>query len=685
MPETSLPPKTGLTDEENTRLAAGSFLVFILAHVLLLLAIMAAGRLAMVRAFAEPGLLAGREADLWAMWRTGLLFDLRTATIGLSPMYVLGLAACFFGPAARVCSALQKIYSPVLFFAAALAAVTNFYYYQTFHNEIDIFIFGLINDDTRAIMASVINDYPIVRVILSLAAVTCLGSHITRSAWRAGRRPGPPSGLSPALGIVAAILFTAVYFLGLRGSIGTFPLRQNDAMVSDIPLLNKAVPNGLMALKWAHANYRAGVAYQPVPLARGRELALAAIGREGLTDRTAENTWLAGNPPHVVLVVMESFGSNMLEFDREGSVDLLGSLRRHLEEDFLFKRFLPEDNGTMPSLVSLLFSCPDASVTLSEAKTKRLEGSAFEIFKEKGGYETVFIYPGRGSWRNIGAYLAAQGSVDGICDQNCIVSKLKDEKPGLASEAGTWGLPDEYAFDAALRLLETSSKPMFIVILTVTNHPPYVPPPHYRPFPISPGEELMTRLDVAESAKLKLLQAYQYANSSLGDFAAAVKGGPLGERTIIAATGDHQMRSVKADHPAELLLDTAVPFYLYVPKPILEHTPHLYAPERPGSHKDIPPTLYALSLSGAPYYSVGGRNLLAERDDPALAFGFNTRLFIDPEGVSPVDEALNRRYAYGEGLRLGNPGPVPSALAEKIRAFGELRRWQINARAAGTD
>jgi phosphoglycerol transferase MdoB-like AlkP superfamily enzyme len=456
--------------------------------------------------------------------------------------------------------------------------------------------------------------------------------------------------------------------------------------VGRVPLLNKAVPNGPMALKWAYANYRGRISYQPVPGARGRELAWAALGRGELTGQTAENLWLAAQPPHVVRVVMESFGSNMLEFDRAGSVDLLGSLRRHLEEDFLFRRFLPEENGTMPSLAALLFSCPDQAITVSEAKLKKLGDTAFDVFKGNG-YETAFIYSGRGSWNNIGPYLAGQG-VDRICDQNYLVTLLAPEKPNLASEAGVWGLPDEYAFSLARRLLEQSSKPMFIVILTISNHPPYSPPPQYSPRPIVPEAELTARLEVKENDKLDMLYAFQYANSSLGDFVTAVKEGPLGGRTIIAATGDHQMRSLKAKYPEELLLDTAVPFYLYAPKPLLAHIPHNYAPERPGSHKDILPTLYALSLSEASYYSVGGRNLLAERDDPALAFGYNVRLFIDSDGVCSVDEALaGDRYAYmAAGLRLGEDlGPIPAALAEKIRAFGQLRRWQINARVAGEE
>ena len=668
---------------DKAGIAPAAFMVFIMAHALLLLALMAAGRLAMVLAFAEPGLLAADSRGFWAMWRTGLLFDLRTAAIALLPLYLAGLAACVHGPAARICSIAQKAYSPILYALVALAAATSFYYYRTFHNEIDVFIFGLADDDTKAIFANITNDYPIIRIGLLAAGAVCLCSFLTGRVWRGVRRwtPGPRGGRP--LKAAMLLIFTAAYVLGMRGSVTTFPLRQNDMMVADVPLLNKAVPNGLMAFSWAYKNYCKRVDYQPASRSEGRALALAAIGRGELTDRTGENAYLAERPPHVVLAIMESFGTNLLKFDQAGVNDLLGSLRRHSGEDFLFLRFLPEENGTMPSLMALLYSCPDQAVTLGTKRNTRLDGGAFDAFKENG-YETAFIYPGRGSWCNIGPYLAAQKTVDRIYDQNYLVKRYGNERPDIASEADAWGLPDEYAFRLARQLLEESAKPLFIVILTITNHPPYAPLPRYRPFPIAPDAELLARLDVQESAKRDLLLAYQYANSCLGDFISAVKDGPLGDRVVIAATGDHRVRDVKAEYPADLLLEAAVPFYLRVPRPILDRVPHRYAPDRPGSHKDIMPTLYALSLSDAAYYSVGGRNLLAETDDPARAFGYNVQLFIDAEGVCVVDAALKTRHAYGGGLRADEtPQPMPAAAAGKIDAFGRLRRWQINARMAG--
>ena len=48
----------------------------------------------------------------------------------------------------------------------------------------------------------------------------------------------------------------------------------------------------------------------------------------------------------------------------------------------------------------------------------------------------------------------------------------------------------------------------------------------------------------------------------------------------------------------------------------------VYDRERIGSHKDIMPTLYQLSLSQAPYFQ-SGCDLLARHPDSGWCFGFN--------------------------------------------------------------
>lgn len=660
------------------RLSAPAGIVFIAFHALLGVAILASGRLAMFYAFSNPDSLTGRAGEVAEMWRIGLLYDLRIVAIALFPLALLCIAACCHRRAAAVFDAVQKYYSPVAYFALVMAACVGFYYYQTFHTSIDVFVFGLVNDDTQAVLSSIFQDYPLFGIAALAAGTTLFCAWITRRAYLAARWR-PPLSVGGFLSIGTLAAFVLAYAIACRGSIGVFPLRQNDSRISELSFLNHLVPNSIMAFTWAYKQYRKNTVYEPASKARGRDLAMKAIGRETLWDETRENTFLERNPPHVVMVLMESFGSNFLQFDRPDSLDLMGSLRPHLAEDFYFQRFLPEENGTMPSLAALALSCPDQTITQGTYQRKYLDDTPFAIYKAKG-YETAFIYSGKGSWCNIASYFLGQGSVDRFFDQNSLIA----ENPAIAPQATSWGLPDEYAFHMAERLLRESDKPLFIFILTITNHSPYEPPAHYRPRTLKPDDETLESLDVQDDAKMKMFETFQYANSCVGDFVASVKKGALGQRTIIAATGDHQMRGIDSDAPEETFLDVAVPFYLYVPASIREHTSHYYDPMRPGSHKDIMPTLYAHSLSRTPYYSVGGRNMLEEKDDPERSFGYNVRLAFDNDGVVANDSGASGGFSFADTLHLVSTPHRPSPrFTERMHAFNELRRWQINARLAG--
>lgn len=75
----------------------------------------------------------------------------------------------------------------------------------------------------------------------------------------------------------------------------------------------------------------------------------------------------------------------------------------------------------------------------------------------------------------------------------------------------------------------------------------------------------------------------------------------------------------------------SVPFYLYIPDDLKNDI--YYDQNRIGSHKDILPTLYNLTLNNTKYLSLGGRNMLAPIKDERLEFGFNELVWIDKNGV----------------------------------------------------
>ncbi|EPZ99760.1 hypothetical protein QA264_10030 [Glaesserella parasuis] len=62
-----------------------------------------------------------------------------------------------------ICTALfWAIY--ILIFAIALIGIVvgNFYYYKTYNNYYDMLMFGLVEDDTKAVLKNIYDDYPVI-------------------------------------------------------------------------------------------------------------------------------------------------------------------------------------------------------------------------------------------------------------------------------------------------------------------------------------------------------------------------------------------------------------------------------------------------------------------------------------------------------------------------------------------
>jgi phosphoglycerol transferase MdoB-like AlkP superfamily enzyme len=225
---------------------------------------------------------------------------------------------------------------------------------------------------------------------------------------------------------------------------------------------------------------------------------------------------------------------------------------------------------------------------------------------KNAGYETIFIYGGGVGWRNINAFIPLQGF-----DQ-CLGEGSMDPKYGR----NEWGVYDEHLFDFTLKKLQDNpDRPKFIYVVTTSNHPPYTLPASYKPRPIHMPPEVRKLIASDTDLVDKRLVAYQYANQKFGEFLTALKSGPLGGKTVVAACGDHSFHlfDYGKDRPFDVL---GVPFYLYVPHAL---EPKNIDANMPGSHADIVPTLYNLTLSNRPYLAIG-RDMLGAGEH----IGYNT-------------------------------------------------------------
>ena len=588
----------------------------------------------------------------------------------LSLLYAIGLLSTFSATAWSIIDHFMPFYFAISALCITIASLANYFYYQTYHNHFDIFVFSFFDDDTKAVVSNILDDYPIIKGVIIVTLVTLCNVFLTK--WQ----------LSQTLTntwtwyATAAVSLISIlgYFILARGSIGTFPLRRENAQVSELPSLNKMTPNAFMALDWANKDRKKDVLFDDVTQQEGNILLSELFDQTEIKQTTPINPYLQQQRPHVVFSIMEGMGMNVIQFDNEENNDLLGALRPAFKEDFVFKRFVSSQNGTSPSLSFLLFNSPVSTISHSSAQNTPLIGSIYRPYK-KAGYKTIFISPGNMMWRNLVNYLPLQG-VDFIYDQNTLLNEYPDAKEHMTD----WGLPDGYAFQYAEKLLKESQEPLFITILTVTNHPPYVTPSFYKPKVVTVTPEFEAKAGSGQIETKEILTTFQYAKNALGEFIANIKNSEIGENTLIAATGDHTLRRIQPIMPHDIVIDKAVPFYLYVPKSILEHVPYRYDDTRIGSHKDILPTLYHFSLSEQDFYNIGGRNLLEEKETTAKVFGINHNIVITHKGVITRQKPmLFYPWKNKNSLQIQKTAsPASKEITQRIEQFQKLKRWWIN-------
>lgn len=568
------------------------------------------------------------------------------------------------------------------------SAFVNFYYFATYHTKIDTFVFGLKDDETMTILGIIYNDYPLIRVILASFIFSVICYKIADLILRADFGRFAPFKFVAlhrymrfVLIVVANLMLLAIIFVGIRGSVGTFPLREDETHFSANPLLNHIAANPIIAFIWAYQSYQRQDKFAPINLHDLRNL------ESQLFPIFVHNPQkVIKKSPNIVVVLMESFGSNALELDSK-ECDLLGSFREHFEagwqnvpnqSDFTFRAFLSATNGTAGSFAGLFFNSPSATISVSSIKNRYLALTPFDVYK-RAGYEVIFITSGNRSWHNLGDYILMLGA-DRVLDKNILMQKY----PQSAKFESDYGVPDEYAFKLALEVLQNATKPTFIAMITTSNHPPYSLPTHFTP-PNCDIDSLHTYFrDGTSKDKIRsTLNLFAYSSSAFGDFVSAVKNSTLKDTTIIAGSGDHKLRDLRAFD--NIVLNFSVPFYLYVP---MHYTRDFkvrglnFKREALGSHKDIFPTLYALSLNDYNFLTLGGRNLFDTNAPIKYNFALNDGLWIDSDGIYPYGTKIGYKYTIKNGKIVpnGESFELSQDKAKFMERYNALNWAQINYR-----
>ncbi|PUZ79152.1 phosphoglycerol transferase, partial [Vibrio vulnificus] len=94
--------------------------------------------------------LTGLGNDLFRAFWVGARFDAKIIAIAFAPLFLAGLILAAFARGFSLWQRAVPNYAFVIFFLLTAFSIGNYYYYVTYGNYIDVFAFGLFDDDTEA-------------------------------------------------------------------------------------------------------------------------------------------------------------------------------------------------------------------------------------------------------------------------------------------------------------------------------------------------------------------------------------------------------------------------------------------------------------------------------------------------------------------------------------------------------
>ncbi len=518
-----------------------------------------------------------------------------------------------------------KYYYTVFFGLILSLLCVDFGFYSYFQNHMNILMFGVFEDDTKALFSTIVENYPVFWAAVGFISIFVVIYLLTKYFAERKIIGYYLNKTKIYIKIIVSVCLIAVNFILARGSFGLFPLGVDNAEISTNAFINKVAINGIYTLQAAiearskekDRDYIGQMGYSKNNMAQAfadfLNVDVSKIDKaepeKSLWKKTKYNKALEETKPNVIFIVMESLGTDLMHYNSP-TFNVLGEFKKHLDEDIVFYKFLPSNMGTIGSLESSITNIARLPLSQFLCQSKYAYNKYFytgPMPYKRSGYETAFMYGGNSGWRNCTSYMPNVG-FDKVIGEGSMPKEY---------ERNQWGVFDEYLFDYILKFLDENDNRKFIYVMTTTNHPPYSLPSGYqKPYPLEISEQLDK--DITGDRKLSNMRfaTYQYSCQKVGEFLTKLKNSKYGDNTIVAITGDHNFWITFTYSLERKLDEMSVPFYLYVPK-------KLRANKKPdtsvvGSHTDILPTLYNVSLSNTPYWATG-TDLLSDEAEKNIA------------------------------------------------------------------
>jgi phosphoglycerol transferase MdoB-like AlkP superfamily enzyme len=285
------------------------------------------------------------------------------------------------------------------------------------------------------------------------------------------------------------------------------------------------------------------------------------------------------DPPNIILIIMESFGSTKIgALDNRWPYDLSPNFDAMASEGVLFTNFYSSGMHTYTGIFSSLTGSPHQFTYLIMKQLPGLtEFHSLASVLSENDYATSFYIPHDAVFDNLQGFVGANGFARFYSTHDF------DAEDNISM----WGVPDHVLFDRAVEELSAGEKPFFATIMTCSNHGPWV-------VPEVPFDRVPDSFPKAEQ-----INAFKYSDWSLGQFVRAVMADSTLTNTYIVITSDNGT-------PYDVKLDLELT-YFQAPLLILDTDRRLEPNrvDRLGSQFDLLATIMGLVRLDYEDYSFG--------------------------------------------------------------------------------
>ena len=391
-------------------------------------------------------------------------------------------------------------------------------------------------------------------------------------------------------------IIVSIFFI--RGGLQRSFINPSNAMVTENPLLNQIILNGVFTTIH-EIRTEQFPRIQEMKLLESISVVRSVIQYDGATFVNdaypiyrKTNALEKIKKPNILIILLESWPAKYVSQKYKGR-EITPNFNKLIKEGMYYSNFFSNGGRTSNGLVSIFSGVPDRSgKSLVHSRYSLNHFTSLPKLLSSKGYETYFYYGGELAFENLTPVIRHWG-FQNLYDFNSF------EKDGKFKK-GIWGYND---YDVFTKIMEdinndNSEYPKFRVCLTLSTHHPFqVPSSDFNLFQTEDEDD-------------KFINSLYYADWSLGKFINEFKKSDKYKDTIIIMVSDHT-----SHRNLNYFEDRNIPFL------ILNYNTKGES-QRVSSQLDILPTILGM-VGGEFYFSSFGKDIFRDTSsgNAYIAFG----------------------------------------------------------------